>query len=38
MCRGAGFPDLPFVGKVKESSPLATFETRVEGDAVEVNV
>jgi hypothetical protein len=38
FCDLAEFPSLPFVGKVKESAPLPTYETRVEGGNVEVNV
>lgn len=34
----AGFPNLPFVGQVKPSTPLPTFACRVTNGAVEVDV
>eukprot|EP00892_Ulva_mutabilis_P000340 jgi/Ulvmu1/10306/UM060_0108.1 len=33
-----GFPKLPLVGKIKETAPLPTYATRVDGDSVEVDV
>lgn len=32
------FPDLPLVGKMTPQKPLPTFESRVEGGSIEVNV
>lgn len=38
-CRCPGFPDLPFVGKMTQSKPLPTFESRVgEDGTIEVLV
>jgi nitrite reductase/ring-hydroxylating ferredoxin subunit len=33
-----GFPDLPFVGKMKPSAPLPTFKVLVDGDDISVAV
>lgn len=32
------FPNLPLIGKVGDKKPLPTFESRVTGSDIEVNV
>ena len=31
-------PDLPIVGKGPKEKPLPSYECRVEGDAIEINI
>ena len=33
-----GFPDLPFVGKMKPPAPLPSYATKIEGDDISVAV